>query len=125
LTGYALDSIACDGTDINGMDGLNISSGENVSCTFTNNDQLVDLKITKSVDNPAPNIGETVAFAFLVENLGSDAATVVSVTDSVPEGFIYTLGTIAGGDSRSVSGGYLSWTINSLASSANTTLTIR
>ena len=125
LAGYALDSIACDGTDINGLDGLNISLGENVSCTFTNNDQLVDLRITKSVDNPVPNIGETVTFTLLVENLGPDVATAVSATDSVPAGFIYTTSTIAGGDSRNASGANLSWTINSLASSANTTLTFQ
>lgn len=125
LAAYNLDSIACDGNDTDGTDGLTLVNGENVTCTFTNNDQLIDLTITKTVSDPTPNIGDTVTFTLLVENLGPDTATAVSVTDSVPAGFLYTIATIAGGDSRNASGANLSWTINSLASTANTTLTFQ
>ena len=76
---------------------------------------LVDMKITKSVDDPSPDIGSTVTFTILVENIGVNDANDVVVTDIVPSGFSYVLGSISGADTRdetSPSGSGLSWVIN-------------
>lgn len=37
-SGYSQTSISCTGTDTNGADGLTLSAGETVTCTFTNDD---------------------------------------------------------------------------------------
>ena len=52
-------------------------------------DPVVDLKITKSVDDPSPNIGDTVTFTLLVENVGVNDASDVAITDIIPSGFSY------------------------------------
>jgi len=126
LSGYKLDSIVCDGTDTNGSDGLTLGTGEEVTCTFNNNDLGVDLSMVKTVNNATPNIGDTVTFSLVVNNAGPDTATNAAVSDIVPSGFTYVANTIGGGDTQDDSdptGSSLSWTINSLASGASTTLT--
>ena len=76
---------------------------------------LVDLEITKSVDEPSPDVGATVTFTLLVENIGVNDANDVIVTDIIPSGFSYVPGSISGADTRdetSPTGSGLSWTIN-------------
>jgi len=45
VNGYLLTGIKCDGADSDGLDGLKLGSGENVTCQFVNDDQGVDLEI--------------------------------------------------------------------------------
>lgn len=78
----------------------------------------VDLQITKSVDDPSPNIGDTVTFTLLIENVGVNDASDILVTDIIPSGFSYVLGSISGADSRddtSPSGSGLNWTIDNFS----------
>jgi len=78
----------------------------------------VDMEITKSVDDPSPNVGDTVTFTLMIENVGVDDATDVVVTDIIPSGFSYVPGSISGGDSRddtSPAGSGLSWTIDNFS----------
>ncbi len=78
-------------------------------------DQPVDLKITKSVNDLSPNIGDILTFTLLIENLGANDASDVVVTDIIPSGYSYVPGSISGADSRddtSPSGSGLSWTID-------------
>ena len=78
---------------------------------------LVNLTITKTVNDTTPNIGDFVTFTLLVENLGPGTAMVVSVNDILPAGFSYVAASITGGDTSndsSPAGTGLSWTINSL-----------
>ena len=80
-----------------------------------------DLSLTKAVNNPTPNVGETVTFTVTLTNSGPDAAYNISVADVIPTGYTYVAGSIAGGSSRSDAGApTLTWTVNSLASGANT-----
>ena len=51
--------------------------------------EQADLELSKSVSDAAPNVGDTVTFTVSVTNQGPDAATNVSVTDVLPNGFIY------------------------------------
>ncbi len=128
VTGYLLESIKCDGTDSDGTDGLDIQPGEKIICYFVNNDQGVDLNITKSVSNLAPNIGDTLTFTLLISNTGPDTATDLQVLDPVPAGFTYVASSMAGGDIRDDStptGTGLDWTINSLPAGSSTSLTFQ
>jgi uncharacterized repeat protein (TIGR01451 family) len=88
--------------------------------------QQADLRIKKSVDDSIPDPGDTITFTITVYNDGPDTATNITVEDVIPSGYIYSAGTIAGGDSRNDSGApTLTWTINSLANSSNVNLTFQ
>ena len=128
VPGYTLQGIKCDGIDSDGSDGVKISAGENVTCFFLNDDLGIDLRINKTVDNTAPNVGDALTFTLTVNNIGPDTATDVQVFDPIPAGFSYIAASMAGGDVRDDSdptGTGLIWTINSLASGASTSLTFQ
>ncbi len=61
----------------------------NNSATATETPQYADLKVTKIVSNPAPNVGANVTFAIEVENLGAHQATNVSIDDLLPAGLTF------------------------------------
>ncbi|NBP89272.1 MAG: DUF11 domain-containing protein, partial [Planctomycetia bacterium] len=43
-----------------------------------------DLEVIKTVDNPTPNVGDTITFTVTVTNNGPDTATGVEITDTFP-----------------------------------------
>ncbi len=47
---------------------------------------LIDLSLTKSVDDPTPNVGQTVLFTIELGNDGPDPASGVAVSDPLPGG---------------------------------------
>ena len=78
-----------------------------------------DLSLTKTVDNPNPDPGDTIIYTVTVTNNGPDDATNVEVTDALPTGVTYssnttTQGTYAGNI----------WTVGALANGASATLKI-
>ena len=81
--------------------------------------QQADLRITKTVDNPTPNVGGTVTFTVTVADLGPDPATNVRVNDLLPSGLLLV------GDVPS-QGTYSDgvWTVGTLDPSLPQTLTI-
>ena len=86
--------------------------------------QVADLSLTKSVDDSSPNVGDSVTFTVTVTNAGPDTATNVTVEDSLPAGYSYDAGSIAGGDSQDDSAApTLTWSIASLASGSSVDLT--
>lgn len=128
IAGYSLASIRCDGNDSDGSDGLSLIAGETVTCLFVNEDQGVDLQVIKSVDNPAPNIGDTLTFTLSVSNAGPDTATNLSISDVLPAGFSYVNASITGGsssDDSSPAGSGLVWAVSSLAPGNTETLTFQ
>ena len=128
VNGYLLTGIQCDGADPDGLDGLNLASGENVTCQFINDDQGVDLEIVKSVSDTSPNIGDVLTFTLSVTNAGADPATNLTVTDIVPAGFSYVASSIVGGatnDDTSPAGSGLAWTLANLAPGAGASLTFQ
>ena len=75
-----------------------------------------DLSLTKTVDDPTPNVGDTVTFTLQVTNSGSSTATNVQITDIVPSGYTYVASSMTGGDTQNdTAAPTLVWTINSLA----------
>ena len=100
LSGYGLTSISCDGADSDGLDGLDVEKGENITCIFLNEDLGVDLEIVKLIDDSSPNVGDVVTFTLKITNNGPDTATNVQVTDIVPAGFLYQSASITGGSTN-------------------------
>ncbi len=55
---------------------------------------IVDLSLSKSVDDSTPNVGDTVTFTVTLTNTGPDSATNISVEDVIPNGYTYAAGSI-------------------------------
>jgi uncharacterized repeat protein (TIGR01451 family) len=91
----------------------------NNSAGSTVTPQQSDLALTKTVNDPTPNVGDTVTFTVTLSNNGPDAATNVSITDVVPAGLSLVTATPSQG---TYSGGV--WTVGTVTTSAAQTLTL-
>lgn len=80
-----------------------------------------DLAVSKSVDDPTPNVGNTITFTITAQNFGPDAATGVEVQDLLPQGLVYDSSSATAGSYNAGTG---IWTIGSLAAGAADQLTI-
>lgn len=78
-----------------------------------------DLAITKTVNNPTPNVGDTIVYTLRVTNNGPNNATGVAVTDLLPPEVTY-LSHLGG----TYTPGTGVWSIGNLNNGASTTLTI-
>jgi uncharacterized repeat protein (TIGR01451 family) len=58
-------------------------NGKKICVAPCGNGTNVDLKLTKTVDNPNPMVGDIVTFTITVTNNGPDPATGVVVNDSL------------------------------------------
>jgi uncharacterized repeat protein (TIGR01451 family) len=76
-----------------------------------------DLSLSKTVDDPTPNVDDVVTFTIQVSNDGPDAATGVSIQDVVPAGYS-TITNISGGGTES--GGTITWSGLDVPVGANT-----
>ncbi|WP_162799281.1 sortase [Nocardioides sp. 616] len=72
---------------------------------------VADIAVSKSVDNAAPTLGDTVTFTIGVRNLGADTAEGVTVDDLLPAGLTYVGSTSTVGTYNPVTG---SWVIGDL-----------
>jgi len=82
--------------------------------------QQADLSLDKAVSDESPNVGDVVTFTVTVTNDGPDAATNVSITDPVPNGFS---GISAISNGGSAAGNDITWSGLTIASGASTALT--
>ncbi|NRA48168.1 MAG: carboxypeptidase regulatory-like domain-containing protein, partial [Phaeodactylibacter sp.] len=80
--------------------------------------ELIDLELTKVVDNTTPNVGEEVTFTITVENQGPSDATGVAVRDNLPSGYTFV------SSNGSYDAGTGIWTIGALANGASVSLEI-
>jgi uncharacterized repeat protein (TIGR01451 family) len=78
---------------------------------------VADVAITKTANSATPHVGTQVSFTVTVTNNGSDTATGVVVTDSLPVGLTYVSSTASQGT-------YVgsTWTAGTLASGGHATL---
>ncbi len=83
--------------------------------------QVIDLSLTKTVDNATPNVSGNVTFTVTVSNAGPDAATGVAVLDLLPAGMTFVSSTPSQGSYVSATG---VWTVGTIANGANATLQI-
>ncbi len=80
-----------------------------------------DLAVTKTLDNPGPNAGETVNFTVLLRNNGPSDATGVTLTDQLPPQVTFVSATPSQGTYSSATG---VWTVGALAANSEATLRI-
>ncbi|HEV3133851.1 MAG TPA: DUF11 domain-containing protein [Acidimicrobiia bacterium] len=117
-----------DGTVITNTAGVHVVGGSfdpnnsnDSSSASTTVSISADIAVTKTVNNPAPNVGSNVTFTVLAHNNGPINATGVVVTDPLPPGMAFV-------SASATQGGYTSgsgvWNVGSLASGATVTLQI-
>ncbi len=95
------------------------AANNNASATTS---QLVDLVVTKSVDDQTANVGEDVTFTIGVTNSGPDIANGVVIRDLLPAGLTYVSNTPDAGTSYNSTTG--DWTVGTLAAGLSATLTL-
>ena len=79
---------AADNPDVD--DVFDDGAGNDYSAVPTTPNPVVDLSLTKSVDESAPSVGTDVVFTLTVSNaLDFSDATGVVVTDLLPSGYLY------------------------------------
>ena len=84
--------------------------------------RLIDLMLTKTVDNYSPSVGEEVEFVVTVSNTGEDVATNVTAADQLPPG-VTPISFSPSRGSFNVSTGI--WTIGTVGINESVTLTLR
>jgi uncharacterized repeat protein (TIGR01451 family) len=94
----------------------------NNSGSATLTPQQADLFLSKTVDNPTPNVGDTVTFTVTLANNGPNTATDVAVNDLLPAGLAFVSAAPSQGMYENTSG---VWTVGTLDSSAPAQLLIR
>ncbi len=82
---------------------------------------VADLSLTKSVDDPAPNVGDLVTFTVTATNEGPDTAPDVAVSDPLPAGLTFVSSSASRGTYSDATG---TWTIGAMASGDTVTLSI-
>jgi len=111
----AADQFDPDSTPVNG------DTGEDDWAQVSLTPEVADLSITKSVDDPAPDIGQNVTFTIALRNDGPDAATNVAVSDPLPAGMTYVSSSPSQGSYASGTG---VWTVGTVANGATASLQI-
>jgi uncharacterized repeat protein (TIGR01451 family) len=112
---------AADGFDPNSTVNNGIGNGEDDQASVVLDLNVIDLSLTKTVDDSTPNRNQNVTFTLTLANGGPDLATGVAVTDLLPSGLTFVSSTPSVGTYASGTG---IWTVGSLASGANATLQI-
>ena len=105
-------------TNVNENDS---NSGNDQDSASTTPVPIVDLSITKAVNNATPNVGTNVVFTIVVTNTGPSGATGVEVADLLPSGYTYVNHTVTQGTYTSVTG---VWDVGAIALSSTATLTL-
>jgi uncharacterized repeat protein (TIGR01451 family) len=113
--------VALNEARITGVDQNDEVPGNNVGSATTTT-PVVDIAITKSVDDATPNRNQTVTFTVTAANTSQTTnATGVVVADTLPAGLTFVSATPSTGAFSNATG---LWTLGNLASGANATLQI-
>ena len=109
-----------DQTDIDSTLDNNVGT-EDDQASVTVTPEVADLSITKTVDDNTPDRNQNVVFTITVSNGGPQAGTGIQVTDLLPAGMTFVSSTPSQGSYVSGTG---IWTVGTINSGANATLTI-
>ena len=82
---------------------------------------VVDLAVSKTVDDTTPDVGQDVTFSVVVRNDGPDDATGVQVRDVLPQGLSFVSAQVTQG---SYSAGTGLWQVGTVAAAASHTLSL-
>ncbi|MEP1059936.1 MULTISPECIES: DUF7507 domain-containing protein [Cyanophyceae] len=97
------------------------TSGNNSATDTTTITPTADLRLTKTVNVPAPAVGSTIIYTVTVTNAGPSSATGVAVQDLLPSGVTFSSATPSQGTYNNVSG---RWTVGTIANGSSATLQI-
>ncbi|MEL6483214.1 MAG: hypothetical protein AAFP96_00040, partial [Bacteroidota bacterium] len=111
---------ASDAFDINSTPNNNLGAEDDQDDVTITPVEIIDVSLTKTVDNLTPEVNSNVVFTLTVTNAGPSEATSLQVTDVIPSGFAYQ--SDDGGTDYDDGTGI--WDIGSLASGATTILNI-
>ncbi len=95
---------------ISHSDQFDPDTGNNTA-SATETPQQADLTLTKIVNDPQPNVGDTIAFTVLLSDIGPNTATNVQVTDALPSGLTFVSDTPSQGTYDSTTG---VWTVGTV-----------
>ncbi len=84
--------------------------------------RLADLVLSKTVDDPTPNVGDVITFTITLGNNGPNAATNVEVTDVLPSGLSFVSDTPSKGTYDLTTG---IWTVGTVTTAVPQTLTLQ
>lgn len=78
------------------------------------------LTVTKTVDRPTVDAGDTVTYTIDIANAGTAAANLTSIVDELPPGFTYVPGSTTGATTAdpSLSGSTLTWAVSATVPAA-------
>jgi len=113
-------SVAFNTATITASDVWDPNNRNNTAKTPTD-PQQADLDVVKTVDQPRPNVGDTITYTVALENLGPSIARDVVVTDPLPAGLEFVSATPSVGAYNAGTG---VWTVGNVAANATGTLTI-
>jgi uncharacterized repeat protein (TIGR01451 family) len=94
----------------------------NNSASATETPQAANLALAKTVDDPTPNVGDTITFTVTLSDLGPDAATSVTVNDALPAGLFFLSATPSQGIYAPMSG---LWQVGTVTTAGPQTLTLK
>jgi uncharacterized repeat protein (TIGR01451 family) len=86
-----------------------------------NVDPLIDLELTKSVNNATPTYGDIITYTISVGNNGPSKATGVTISDTLPAGLTYVGHIVTQGNFTTTTN---LWTVGSLLLNQSATMTI-
>jgi uncharacterized repeat protein (TIGR01451 family) len=84
----------------------------NNTAAATATPQQADLQVTKSVSDPTPNVGDTITYTITLRNAGPDAATNVTLEDSLPADVTFVSAAPSQGSYNSATG---VWTVGTVS----------
>ena len=113
--------IAVDQFDPDSTPGNGVGNGEDDQANVTTQQGAADLSLTKTVNNPAPNVGANVTYTITVSNAGPNTATNVAVTDQLAAGLTFVSANPSQGSYNSING---VWNVGSIPSGQSRTLQI-
>jgi uncharacterized repeat protein (TIGR01451 family) len=116
-----IQSILPDGFQIGTSPEVNDSASTYFWSAFKDN-EFLDVAVTMSVDETAPNVGDVVQFTITVLDNGPEDASNVKIRDALPVGLTYDSNTPSQGTYAAVDG---VWTVGNLLSSESATLQLR
>jgi uncharacterized repeat protein (TIGR01451 family) len=112
--------MAADQTDVDSTPNNHVA-GEDDQASASVTPQLIDLSVTKTVNNSTPNLHGQVTFTITVTNSGPNTATGVSLYDAMSSGLGYISSSATKG---SLNPATHIWTVGSMAVGETDTLTI-